>query len=181
MLQIFNNENINELIKNNLKIKILDFGCGCCHLYQYIKNNIPNYKDFIEYNGLDISLKFCQFSKQKFPDINIFNLDVINDESKFTSLPQFDYIILNGVFTEKRNLSFNQMENFLHTILNKIKTKANKGIVFNLMTPFVDWKDDKLFYYSYDKMGTFLKQNISKNFIFDQSYNLWEYSIYIYL
>ena len=26
------------------------------------------------------------------------------------------------------------------------------------MTPFVDWKDDKLFYVSYDNSGKFLKR-----------------------
>src|SRR4051812_5296272 len=46
-------------------VSLLDFGCGTAHLLGYIKaNSIDN----IHYSGLDISEKFVDVAKQKYPD-----------------------------------------------------------------------------------------------------------------
>ena len=47
------------------------------------------------------------------------------------------------------------------------------------MTPFVDWKDDKLFCILL-KLGKFLKENLSRNYLINQSYGLWEYTVYVF-
>ena len=64
--------------------------------------------------------------------------------------------------------------------IKKLFQIAKIGIVFNLMTPIVDYKDDKLFYVSFDKLGFYLKENLSRNFIINNNYKLWEYSVYVY-
>lgn len=171
MLDINNFYNLN-------KFSILDFGAGTGNLYEYINNIINkknNYK--IEYSALDISSIFCDTIKKKYDNINVYNIDIIKDNIDY--LPIFDYIVLNGVFTEKRNLSEDEMWDFLTNILLKIYPKVKYGISFNVMTPIVDWKDDKLFYLSFDKISRFIKENFSKKFVINQSYGLWEYTVYI--
>lgn len=167
MLKIVNN-------KDNNNISILDFGAGCGGLYEYILQNKIN----IKYSALDISEIYCKKIKEKFSEIEIYNVDILQDD--INELSNFDYVIMNGVFTEKRNLSDDEMWNFLTNVILKINNKVNIGFGFNVMTPNVDWKDDKLYYLSFDKITKFLKDNISKNFIINQSYGLWEYTIYVY-
>src|ERR1700692_4636286 len=76
---------------NPAKINMLDFGCGAAHLLQYIKDEkISN----INYSGLDVSEKFVSLSKQKFPDVSFYCIDILEDK---VDLPNFDYIIMNGV------------------------------------------------------------------------------------
>lgn len=61
----------------------------------------------------------------------------------------------------------------------KIWNKVNIGLSFNVMTPIVDFKDEKLFYLSFDKLGNFLRNNLSKNYIINHSYGLWDYTVYV--
>ena len=74
--------------------KLLDFGCGTAHLLEYINNN--QYSN-IKYSGLDISQKFVDVAQNKFPDIDFYCSDILENES---SIPTFDYIVMNGVFTK---------------------------------------------------------------------------------
>ena len=67
----------------NNKVSLLDFGCGASHLYEYIcKNSITN----IEYSGLDISEKFIQLSRSKFPSISYHCLDILNGDAELPDL-----------------------------------------------------------------------------------------------
>ena len=82
-------------------VSLLDYGCGLSHLYEYIvKNNI----DYVEYTGLEISNKFFEVSRKKFPDNKYIKGDILKDGDLLKNY--YDYIIMNGVFTEKRDLSF---------------------------------------------------------------------------
>ena len=57
------------------------------------------------------------------------------------------------------------MWDFLTNVLLKIYPKVKYGISFNVMTPIVDWKDDKLFYLSFDKISRFIKIILVKNLL----------------
>ena len=165
-----------EVIKDKSKVvKLLDFGCGCGHLLTFIKNeNIKN----IEYYGLDISKKFIDLCKRKFPDNKFYCIDVLKDNISF--LPSFDYVIINGVFTEKINLGYEEMFSFFSLILKKIFTKTDIGIAFNTMSPIVDFKRNDLFYLSHDELGNFLHKNLTRNYIINNNYKLWECTTFVY-
>ncbi len=156
------------------KIEILDFGCGASHLYEYIlKQNLKN----IVYNGCDISEKFIELSKIKFPKIKYYCGDVLDSGFK---IPNFDYIIMNGVFTEKISLSFDEMFGFFKKLIKVVIEKANIGIAFNVMSKHVDWEREDLFHLPFDMLADYLKNNISKIFLFRNDYGLYEYTTYIY-
>lgn len=165
-----------EVIKDNKskKIKLLDFGCGTSGLYEYIKKNKLNY---INYSGLDLSEKFIKVSKAKFPNKKYYCLDVLTDDKK---LPGFDYIVINGVFTQKRNLSFKEMLSFFKKMITKIFPKAKKGIAFNIMSKQVDWQKRGSFHLSFDLLAEFLSEKISRNFVIRHDYGLYEYTTYVY-
>jgi hypothetical protein len=96
------------------------------------------------------------------------------------ALPMFDFIVMNGVFTEKRSLTDEQMWEFFTAVVQKLFSKARHGIAFNLMSPIVDWKDDNLFYVSYDRLGRFLSDNLSRHYTISQAYGLWEYTAHVF-
>lgn len=72
------------------------------------------------------------------------------------------------------------MFDFFSKILKILYKKINIGIAFNVMCPIVDFKNDELFYLSYDKLGLFLKNNLSRNYIINNNYKLWEYTTFVY-
>jgi SAM-dependent methyltransferase len=163
-----------EIFENKNNISVLDFGCGLGHLYNYLKNNKPSYN--IRYSGLDINENFYNFCKEKYPNLDFYYKDVLLDDN----IPKFDYIICNGTFTEKKDLTYDEMFDFVSKVLIKLWDKTNHGIAFNLMSKLVDWERDDLFHVSMDEIGLFLKNNLSKNFTIRYDYKLYEYTIYVY-
>lgn len=153
---------------------VLDFGCGTAHLYQYIiDNSIKN----IAYSGLDLSETFVDAAKEKYPKNSFYSLDILKDNDK---LPEFDYIICNGVFTEKRELSFDEMWTYFQEMLEVIFSKVNKGIAFNVMSKAVDWERWDLFHLPTDLLIEFMTKKLSRNFVIRNDYGLYEYTVYIY-
>lgn len=159
--------------KNRI-VNLLDFGCGTSAFYKYILyNNITN----INYSGLDISQKYISCCRKKFPKINYYCLDILKDARK---LPQFDYIIMNGLFTEKRDLTNKEMFEYFRRMIKEVFSKAKIGVAFNTMSPQVDWKRKESFHLNFDKLAKFLNQEVGRFFIFKHDYGLYEFTTYIY-
>jgi SAM-dependent methyltransferase len=160
--------------KNDKNSKILDFGCGTGMLYDYIlNNNITN----IEYNGLDINNILIKQAKSKYLNSNFFTLDILYEPYK---LEEYDYIICNGVFTEKLSLTYEEMFNFFSNSIKILFEKTKKGISFNLMSGHVDYERDDLFHVKHDILVEFLVKNLTRNYIIRNDYGLYEYTVYIY-
>jgi SAM-dependent methyltransferase len=156
-------------------VRVLDFGCGPSHLYEYmLKNNIQG----IEYAGLDISEKFIEISRRKFPANCYFHMDMLANEE---ALPMFDYVVMNGVFTVKTpKLSFEEMFEYFKRLVTKMFYHAERGIAFNLMSKQVDWERDDLFHLPLDTLAGFLTKELSRHFIIRSDYGLYEYTAYLY-
>ncbi len=147
MFELITSKEQSHITNNTL----LDFGCGLSHFYEWIQTQTNQPK----YSGLDINEGFYNTSKNKYPDLNFYHSDIlVNDD-----IPVFDYIICNGTFTEKRDLTQDEMMNFFTLVLKKLWDKTNKGIAFNVMSKIVDWERDDLFHVSMDELGWFLKNN----------------------
>ncbi len=166
-----------EIIKSHHpseSVTLLDFGCGASHLYEYIiEENISN----IDYSGLDLSERFIALSKRKYPSLNYYCLDILDNEA---ILPEFDYIVMNGVFTEKIGLSFDEMFDYFQAVVSKVFNRARIGMAFNVMSKQVDWERDDLFHLPLDLLSDFLSKKISRNFIIRHDYGLYEYTTYVY-
>jgi SAM-dependent methyltransferase len=168
---LIRHEVMSDMIKIN-NSTVLDFGCGLGHFYEFIKsNNLP-----IRYSGLDINESFVNACKAKYPYLNFYHMDILQNNN----IPNFDYIICNGTFTEKRDLAQNKMMEFFTSTIKELWNKCNTGIAFNLMSKHVDWEKEELFHVSLDELGWFLKNNLSRNFIIRNDYKLYEYTAYVY-
>ena len=167
-----------ELIKYgndaNTTVSLLDFGCGAAHIIPFIEQNGL---DKIRYSGLDVSDKFIELCKEKYPDKDFYCLDILEDND---NLPVFDYIVMNGVFTEKRALNFDEMLEYFEKMITAVFKKAGKGIAFNVMSKHVDWEREDLFHLPFDTLASFIQKNLSRNFIIRNDYGLYEYTVYIY-
>lgn len=155
-------------------ISLLDFGCGASHLYEYIlRNDVP----YLEYSGLDLSEKFVSLSRSKFPAVNYYHLDILEDPGR---LPAFDYVVLNGVFTEKQDLAYPEMLTYAEAVIQRVFEKTRVGMAFNVMSKQVDWERDDLFHVPFDTIATFLTTRVSRHFLFRHDYGLYEYTVYVY-
>jgi SAM-dependent methyltransferase len=159
---------------NEQPVSLLDFGCGTAHLLTYIQQH--NFKNIV-YSGLDISQKFVSVAQEKYPNNAFYCLDILEEKNRLDS---FDYIIMNGVFTEKRELSYDQMWDYFTKMISIIYTKCNKGFAFNVMSKNVDWEREDLFHVSHDALSQFLCQNLTRDYVIRNDYGLYEYTVYVY-
>jgi SAM-dependent methyltransferase len=151
---------------------LLDFGCGLGHFYDWIQTQTNQPK----YYGLDINEEFVKKCEIKFPQTKFYHKDIIVDDN----ISNFDYIVCNGTFTEKRNLHQDEMMSFFKQTICKLWDKCNIGISFNLMSKQVDWERNDLFHVSLDELAWFLKENLSRNFVIRNDYKLYEFTTYVY-
>ena len=160
--------------ENNAGLSLLDFGCGASHLYSYLKRSSL---DRLEYHGLDVSRAFCDLSRSKYPQNNYYCLDVLAEPE---GLPFFDYVVMNGVFTEKLDLDFEEMLGFFTQVLRVVFPKVRIGLAFNVMSTFVDWERDDLFHLPIETLAVFLTRELSRHFVIRNDYGLYEYTAYVY-
>jgi SAM-dependent methyltransferase len=165
-----------ELIRepHSPAVTLLDFGCGASHLYEHILGS-----GFvgIEYIGLDLSSNFVELSRRKFPQNAYICADILEEPE---ALPSCDYIVMNGVFTEKRALTFDEMLVYFQRMLIAVFSKARLGIAFNVMSKHVDWEREDLFHLPFDTLARFLTASLTRNFVIRNDYGLYEYTTYVY-
>jgi SAM-dependent methyltransferase len=155
-------------------LKMLDFGCGAGHLLEYLREER---RQDIHYIGLDASAKFIDLSRRKFPEVEFLCADVMAEE---LTVQDVDYVVMNGVFTEKCSLSFEAMWQHFCSVLRRVFPVARRGIAFNLMSKHVDWERDDLFHVPLDLLAGFIKQELSRNYVMRADYGLYEYTTYVY-
>ena len=160
--------------ENRMGLTLLDFGCGASHLYPYM---LKSQYDALKYHGLDASLAFCELSRSKYPLNDYICADVLQAPER---LGEFDYVVMNGVFTEKRELSFEEMFEYLKSVLRVVFPKVRCGLAFNVMSKAVDWERDDLFHLPADPLIAFLTKELSRHFVLRNDYGLYEYTVYVY-
>ncbi|MCB0490614.1 MAG: class I SAM-dependent methyltransferase [Cyclobacteriaceae bacterium] len=153
---------------------LLDFGCGAGHFLEYLKGRKVNH---FHYSGCDLSDRFIALCNAKFPGTPFFQVDALKTPEK---IGQYDIILMNGVFTEKRELSFDQMWGYFKQLVSLLFHKSSVGIALNVMSKHVDWERDDLFHLSHDLLVGYLVKNLTRNFVIRNDYGLYEYTVYIY-
>jgi len=171
-------------------ISILDLGCGCGLLLNYIEDNfhhrgsdgqydrtcdVPN----IYYRGIDISHEMIKAAKDLHPG---WGLDFSQQDILATPLEEksIDYVIMNGLLTEKLTMSQDEMVAFAKQMIFAAFDACRYGIAFNVMSAHVDYKRDDLFHLPFDELMAFLKDNCSRHVVIRADYGLYEYCVYVY-
>jgi SAM-dependent methyltransferase len=155
-------------------VSLLDFGCGASHLLEYMLRRGLGH---IRYSGLDLSEKFLRLSRAKFPQVPYYHADILREPA---AVPDFDYVILNGVFNSRCRLSFEEMFAYFRAVVTATFAHARVGIAFNVMSKLVDWERDDLFHLPFDALAGFLAGHVSKRFVIRHDYGLYEYTTYVY-
>jgi SAM-dependent methyltransferase len=154
---------------------LLDFGCGASHLYEHLI--ATGREGDLSYHGLDLSPQFVALSQRKFPHLPYYCQDLLADSS---ALPTFDYVVANGVFTEKCTLSFEEMLAYFLDLIRTLFEKTRVGLAFNVMSTQVDWERPDLFHVPFDMMAELLVRHTSRHLVFRHDYRLYEYTVYVY-
>ena len=150
-----------KLNNNQKKISLLDVGCGYGELIKHFPKDV-DYK----YMGIDIVDEMITYAKNKFQDrkVKFSTMDVSNISKNY------DFIVCNGIFTLKKNLTEKQMQEFVIKCINIFHKYSKIGFSFNVMSEIVDYKSKILFYPNLQVLSKFIKdKKVSKINIDDKS------------
>lgn len=155
-------------------IRLLDFGCGTGHLYQHLQTR---HDLQVEYHGIDLSDTFINVARQRHPEASFTCGDVLLNSDL---LQTYDYAVINGVFTSRVKMSYDQMLDFVQNILKRVFGRVQVGMAFNAMSKHVDWERDDLFHLPLDTIASFACRELSRHFVIRNDYGLYEFTTYVY-
>lgn len=155
-------------------VRLLDFGCGASHLYEHLRRTG---REDVEYQGLDLSTRFLELSRAKYPAVPYHQLDILAPGAR---LPDYDYAVINGVFTSKCSMTFDESFDLFQRIVTRLFESATAGVAVNAMSKHVDWERDDLFHLPLDRLADFLTRRLTRNYVIRNDYGLYEFTTYIY-
>ncbi len=154
------------------KETILDYGCGTASLYDFLLSINQKPKKYI---GIDIVDEILDHCREKIPNALFY-------KPKEIGLLSYDYCFVSGVFNNIRK----DNREFWKQIVKTIFKNCKKGIAFNMMSTYVDYYDDRLFYESPEYAFSFVKNEITPfvslrhNYLVKENSVPFEFIIYAY-
>ncbi len=170
-----------SLFNKTSNISILDVGCGLGHLYQFLRDEGFMKKYKIDYTGYDISSKFLEIAKRKFPEARFEIKDILADRSP----KKFDYVFCSGVF----NILFSdsvEHDSFVKKMILKMYELCNLGAAVNFLSAsaiyLIPQKEEqelrKYYYFKPEDIIEYIR-SITSRFILRQDYHPGDFTIYL--
>ena len=163
-----------NFISTNKEFSILDVGCGTGVLFEFLKNNTDCK---FNYTGIDYVVDMLVKASEKYA--NIDNVSFLSKDLIKIS-ERFDYVVSSGVFNVKLDVDD---KDWLINMTDTIKLMfecCNKGIVFNVLTNYVDFTENRLHYSDPLLIFDFCQKRLSRYVKLNQGYPLYEYTLAVY-
>jgi SAM-dependent methyltransferase len=155
--------------------KVLDFGCGTGQLLSYLQRAI-GYEG--EYVGYDIAPDAIELASAAHPRGRFELRNILEQPATET----FDYVLVSGVF----NNLISDNRAFFEIISRRLMQQAKIGYAFNMLSRFVDYFDDGLYYEDPLHAFRFCKEQLSPLVTLRHDYAVrpgsvpFEFSIYVH-
>jgi len=152
-------------------ISVNDFGCGYGAMFRYL-DEMPSVR-LTRYYGYEISEKMLA-AAEKF---------VADPRARFIQSPRVtleaDYSFVSGTFNVKLGASDELWAEYIKGVLIGLAGKSAKGFAFNVLTSYVDWKQESLYYADPFVFFDFCKRNISQYLSLLHDYPLFEWTMIV--
>ena len=149
---------------------VLDIGCGFGDLLDYLTTSGPFE---VSYTGTDLNPAIIEVARKRHLQSQARFL-VTADLSQFDTA-SLDYVFLSGLF----NFKIQNNIGFMHETVRESFRIARKGVAFNLLGSYVDFKERHLFYHQEQEVFDFAK-GLTRFVTLRADYPLREFTIYLY-
>ncbi|MBY0369528.1 class I SAM-dependent methyltransferase [bacterium] len=153
------------------RVSLLDVGCGYGGLLEYAQKN--GYQ--IDYTGIDASAELIEEAARRAPTACWIHSDVLSLSNQV-----YDYVVCNGILTQKLQTSHLEMDRYAEKLIQKLFALSERGAAFNVMSTFVNYQRDNLYHRSPTEMLCFCLSQITRKVRLDHAYPLYEYTVYLY-
>lgn len=152
-------------------ISINDFGCGYGAMFRFL-DQLPGVR-VARYYGYDISAEMLKVAPEFAGDERAAFLH----SEKVTETA--DYSFVSGTFNVRLGASDSLWTEYIHETLLTLAARSHRGFAFNLLSTYVDWKKEDLFYGNPLHFFDFCKRHISPRVSLLHDYPLWEWTILV--
>ena len=101
-------------------LSVLDVGCGRADMYPLAMEK------GLVYKGIDYNPNIINVAQQKYPEVSVEALDVLNIDAG----ADYDWVVGSGLF----NIAIKDPANYAQAVVAKMYDKAKIGVAFNLLT-----------------------------------------------
>lgn len=147
-----------------------DHGCGYGALFEYLVG-----RDFpvTGYCGTDISADM----------LGVAGARVTDARARFVeaALPpdEADYTFVSGTFNVRLGASEEDWDRYVKETLVALAARSRRGLAFNLLTTYVDWRADNLFYADPKAFFDFCRNELSRYVVLLHDYPLYEWTMLV--
>jgi SAM-dependent methyltransferase len=144
------------LADHDRTVSVLDAGCGCGLLLDHLDQYWPHR---VRYTGVDASASMTEAARRRRPGMTWIVGDVLDAEN----VPTADWVVANGLLTERRGIPETEMRDFAQAAIRAMFDLCGHGIVFNVMSTHVNYREDHLFYWDPGEVLRFVSANLSRH------------------
>lgn len=157
---------------NEHAFSLSDLGCGYGAFVQTLPENLQ--QRMSAYKGYDISEKMIEVAKENFksdPKYTFFLSSNIQEKT--------DYVIASGIFNHHFGADAKDWWAHIIKTISHMHEQAKKGIAFNIMSAYVDYQEDYIYYCDPMDMLRVCLDSFGRNVRLYHDYNLFEFTILI--
>ena len=153
------------------KFEINDFGCGYGAMYWFLEERLG--PTLGRYHGYDISAEMLAVAEEQLPEERV----ALYRSSEIVS--QTDFSFVSGTFNVKLEESDEDWRRHIESVLQQLFENSRLGFAFNLLTTYVDWSEDHLFYGAPTEFFDYCKGEFSRYVTLIHDYPLYEWTILV--
>lgn len=146
---------------------ILDLGCGLGNLLDFLTER--KWKG--EYTGWDLSDKMIAHCQSRFPEKEFDTVNILD----YDGSRKFDIIIGSGLFCVPL-----EDDSLYDEIIKKMFGLCREAIAFNMISTYVNYREDHLRYTNPCEIFDFCKNNLSRYVAIRHDYMPFDYAVYVY-
>lgn len=150
---------------------LLDVGCGfgdlCGHLLQYGAD--------ARYTGVDVMEDFIAVARERHPGGKFAAFDALG-EAPPDFKPPFDYVFASGLL----GLHVGDDRGFVRGMLRRMFDWCTVGVAANLISTYVDYREEYLAYTKPEEIFRFCKENLTWKVMMRHDYLPYEFTLFLY-
>lgn len=149
-----------------------DWGCGYGAMFHFLEGR---FGDALRgYAGYDISQEMLDAATRS----------IVSPKARFVLGPdvtdEADYTFVSGTFNVKLKAADADWDRYVRRQLEAIYARSRRGMAFNLLTSYVDWEQDNLFYADPREFFDFCKRHLSRYVTLLHDYPLYEWTMLVH-
>lgn len=147
---------------------VADWGCGYGAMFGYLDTRFG--PKLTGYSGCDISSEMVDAARAGTAD----------PRARFevgSTVESSDYTFVSGTFNVRFEASDNAWRSWIEERVRDVWNAAERGIAFNLLSSYVDWREPHLYYADPCHFFDFCKRELSRSVTLFHDYPLYEWTI----